>query len=264
MLADIVRYGLIAVVIAALLGVYLWDKRKRDRRLRRDMEALAEGEQQSPAMRERIEPSLVAAVDAPAAELGGELRDELAHLGELLSGLDAPPETGEAPLIDENPGETVDAGNHKEPVLGAQEPGKVIHMSVVAPDDKGLGVQDIVAAADAEALDHVAPGIFLRQNAAHAEPLFVMASMVEPGTIDRDAHPDITLPGVTLFMQLPGPQDALATFADLHATAERLAARLGAVLEDQNHSALTKQSVQFIREEIIEYRRQMQLAAARH
>jgi cell division protein ZipA len=43
-------------------------------------------------------------------------------------------------------------------------------------------------------------------------------------------------------------------------TAERLAAMLDAELQDETHSALTRQTIEHIREGILEHRRQIQLA----
>jgi cell division protein ZipA len=90
--------------------------------------------------------------------------------------------------------------------------------------------------------------------------LFSLASMVEPGHFPLDDMSGFSTPGVTLFAQFPGPRDSLATFSDMLFTAERLAAMLDAELQDESHSALTRQTIEHIREEILEHRRQIQLA----
>ena len=53
--------------------------------------------------------------------------------------------------------------------------------------------------------------------------------------------------------------DGVAVFADMLSTAERMAAILDGELQDETHSALTKQTIEHMREEILEYRRHMQL-----
>jgi cell division protein ZipA len=70
-------------------------------------------------------------------------------------------------------------------------------------------------------------------------------------------------PGLTLFAQLPGPGDSLAIFSDMLFTAQRLAAKLDAEMQDETHSALTKQTVEHIRSQIMEHRRLVQLARSR-
>ena len=90
--------------------------------------------------------------------------------------------------------------------------------------------------------------------------LYNLASMVEPGVFPVKAMDDFATPGLTLFAQLPGPGDSLMIFSDMLYTAERLAAMLVADLQDDTHSALTKQTVEHLRERIMEHKRQIQLA----
>ncbi len=90
--------------------------------------------------------------------------------------------------------------------------------------------------------------------------LYNVASMVEPGVFPVKAMAGFTTPGLTLFAQLPGPGDSLMIFSDMLYTAERLAAMLIGDLQDETHSALTKQTIEHLRERILEQKRQIQLA----
>ncbi|MEJ2453704.1 MAG: cell division protein ZipA [Candidatus Thiodiazotropha sp.] len=90
--------------------------------------------------------------------------------------------------------------------------------------------------------------------------LYNLASMVEPGVFPAKAMADFTTPGLTLFAQLPGPGDSMMIFSDMLYTAERLAAMLVGDLQDDSHSALTKQTIEHLRERIMEHKRQIQLA----
>ncbi|MEW8210770.1 MAG: cell division protein ZipA C-terminal FtsZ-binding domain-containing protein, partial [Candidatus Thiodiazotropha taylori] len=94
-------------------------------------------------------------------------------------------------------------------------------------------------------------------------PQFNLASMVEPGTFPSENVEQFTTPGLTLFTQLPVPGDSMAVFSDLLFTAERLAALLDGELQDDTHSALTKQTIEHLRGQIIEHRRQVQLARSK-
>jgi cell division protein ZipA len=90
--------------------------------------------------------------------------------------------------------------------------------------------------------------------------LYNLASMVEPGIFPTKAMAQFSTPGLTLFAQLPGPGDSMMIFSDMLYTAERLAAMLVGDLQDETHSALTKQTIEHLRERIMEHKRQIQLA----
>ncbi len=92
---------------------------------------------------------------------------------------------------------------------------------------------------------------------------FNVASMVEPGVFPRQDVERFTTPGLTFFTQLPGPGDSMAIFSDMLFTAERLAAMLDGELQDETHSALSKQTIEHLRGKIMEHRRQVQLARSR-
>ncbi|MCG7913503.1 MAG: cell division protein ZipA [Candidatus Thiodiazotropha weberae] len=94
-------------------------------------------------------------------------------------------------------------------------------------------------------------------------PQFNLASMVEPGTFPSEDVEQFTTPGLTLFTQLPVPGDSMAVFSDLLFTAERLAALLDGELQDDTHSALSKQTIEHLRGQIIEHRRLVQLARSK-
>ncbi|MCU7852040.1 MAG: cell division protein ZipA [Candidatus Thiodiazotropha sp. (ex Monitilora ramsayi)] len=90
--------------------------------------------------------------------------------------------------------------------------------------------------------------------------LYSLASMVEPGVFPLKSMQEFSTPGLTLFTQLPGPGDGLMIFSDMLYTAERLSAMLLGDLQDDTHSALTKQTIEHLRERIMEHKRQIQLA----
>lgn len=89
--------------------------------------------------------------------------------------------------------------------------------------------------------------------------VFSVANMVEPGAFDPEALPGQNLPGLTLFLVLPGPQDGVDAYADMLATARQLAQHLGGEVLDETRSTLTRQTAHHIRERIIEFQRRMQL-----
>lgn len=87
---------------------------------------------------------------------------------------------------------------------------------------------------------------------------FSLASAVEPGTFDLGAMDDFETPGVTLFLQLPGPEQPLDAFEDMVGLAKALADELDAELKDEQHSVMTAQTIEHCRNRIREFtRRQM-------
>ncbi|HEX5339358.1 MAG TPA: cell division protein ZipA [Gammaproteobacteria bacterium] len=91
------------------------------------------------------------------------------------------------------------------------------------------------------------------------QSVFSVANMVEPGAFDPATLPEQTLPGLTLFLVLPGPQDGVDAYADMLATARHLAERLDGEVLDETRSTLTRQTAHHIRERIIEFQRRVQL-----
>jgi cell division protein ZipA len=90
--------------------------------------------------------------------------------------------------------------------------------------------------------------------------VFSVANMLNPGWFDLDRAEALSIKGVTLFLQLPGPVDGMAAFDDMLRTAERLALRLNGELWDERRSVLSRQTVEHLREEIQEFQRRQRLA----
>lgn len=91
--------------------------------------------------------------------------------------------------------------------------------------------------------------------------VFSVANMVKPGTFPVTDIEAFTTPGVTLFLQLPGPLDGVEAFDDFVQTAERLAVELGGELRDEQHAVLTHQALMQVRESIAEDRLQRKAAS---
>ncbi len=105
--------------------------------------------------------------------------------------------------------------------------------------------------------------VFHRVEASSNEVVYSMASMVEPGTFPLRDMSDFATPGVSFFMQLPGPVDGPKAFEELIETCQRMAEMLNAELQDQNHNLLSLQSIEHSRSEVQEHARQVQLAIRR-
>lgn len=97
--------------------------------------------------------------------------------------------------------------------------------------------------------------IFHRVHVTDEGPqsVFSVASATEPGSFDISEMPEQHFKGLSLFMVLPGPQGGVAAFADMLATARRIAEQIGGDVKDRNRSTMTKQTAKHIREEIIAF-----------
>jgi len=144
-------------------------------------------------------------------------------------------------------------------------PTKIIQMNIVPREGLFYG-DDILYVAQEAGLEPGEMDIFHSygddaEGDEHA--IFSMVSMVEPGTFPMDDMDGFSTPGLTLFSQLPGPKDGLTIFAEMLHTAEQLANELEGELRDGTHSAITKQTISHMREEIQEYHRQLSLACSK-
>ncbi|MDH3931070.1 MAG: cell division protein ZipA C-terminal FtsZ-binding domain-containing protein [Chromatiales bacterium] len=88
--------------------------------------------------------------------------------------------------------------------------------------------------------------------------IFSVASMVEPGTFDLDDASD-RLPGVTFFMALPGPINAVNAFEKMLDTAQQLVSSLGGRLLDESGNKLSVQRIGYLRDDVISYEHQRRL-----
>lgn len=82
---------------------------------------------------------------------------------------------------------------------------------------------------------------------------FSAANMLEPGEFPP-ADAEISVPGITLFMVLPGPAEPHAALDAMVSAARRLAADLDGDLEDARHKPFTALAAQRMREQLGEWR----------
>jgi len=83
--------------------------------------------------------------------------------------------------------------------------------------------------------------------------MFSLTNIVNPGTFDKSKMSTLTTPGLSLFMQLPGPEDGIKTFEKMLNIAQNLKKELDGELCDETRSALTYQTISHLKERIKEY-----------
>ncbi len=98
-----------------------------------------------------------------------------------------------------------------------------------------------------------------QDSAGSGEVLFSLANMFNPGTFDLEEMDKLQTRGLSLFMTLPGPGEALQNFNLMHNAAKKLAEEFGGQILDNTRSVMTMQTVRHYVEKIREFQRQQLL-----
>jgi cell division protein ZipA len=135
-----------------------------------------------------------------------------------------------------------------------QDPGVrvvVLHVAAARPHTIEGGAL-IEAIQQTELEFDEALGIFQRTVARldGEQVVFGLANMVNPGTFDPQHLDGFVTPGVSLFMQLPGPIEGLKAFNMMLGCAQTLATALGLHVLDERRGVLSPQTIDHMREEI--------------
>lgn len=136
---------------------------------------------------------------------------------------------------------------------GAAVPEKIVTIRLVARGGEAIGGEELVLALRGLGLRHGQFGIFHRHEGEEDEVLFSVANLLEPGNFDLANIRGQELPGVSMFMVLPGPLSGPLAFDAMIETARTLAKSVNGEVLDAAGSSLSIQRERFIREEIIQY-----------
>lgn len=90
--------------------------------------------------------------------------------------------------------------------------------------------------------------IYHRMQNGH--PVFSVASLLKPGTLDPTQSRSLSTPGLTLFMVLPGPVQPLTAYQDMLATAQALGRALNAEVYDSKRKLLSSSAAQALQAEV--------------
>lgn len=236
------RWILLLLGLLVLAGVYMWSRR----RWRRPWEEPEGDHRREPTLEtrppwERIAPAEPGRSPAPGP----------AARGAAPRGRHSPTEQAEMPLPEPGP---------DEPASTAGEPEKILVVHVRAAPGEVFEGSELEQIFQAEGLAYGKLGAY-HLLGGRGRSLFMVASMVEPGTFPEEEMNGFTTRGLSLFMVLPGAGDA-DTLARMIACARRMASRLGGEVLDDSGSTLTNQRATHMREEIIEFQRRRQIGPA--
>jgi cell division protein ZipA len=171
-----------------------------------------------------------------------DIEQELGRMGRLVM------EDDEEPVAEDD----VQPAADTEPV--AQSGERLLVVSVVAADGGQFSGPALLNGFDNNKLRFGEHEIYHRViiQSGKERPVFGVANMVKPGSFPVSNMETFATPGLTLFLQLPGPLDGVEAFDDFAQTAERLAVELGGELRDERHRLLTHQALMQWRESIVE------------
>lgn len=254
MSADLFRFILLLLGMGLIAGIYLWDHHKRTESRARVMREL-KGRHDDPVLDGAEQESLYTDAEptsaspvGPVSSRQGSKRSWWLNISRLWRRRSA----REAAMSD--------AADEPAQQPGSAAPQLILQINVKAQNGYFEG-PDLLRAADEAGLEPGEMDIFHRFEAIRGRRrmMFSMANMVNPGVFPFDDMGSFTTPGVTLFARLPGPKDGLIAFQDMLDSAEILAELLRGELQDETHSALTKQTIEHIRGQIREHGRRVQL-----
>lgn len=171
----------------------------------------------------------------------------------------AGPKRQEPSLHDAGSSSGTEAGNDAaEKAIVAE---KIITLRLVARAKDAFRGDELVLNLRGIGMRHGKFGIFHRYEGTDDDnPVFSVASLVEPGSFDLANIKDQLIPGVSMFMVLPGPIEGIKAFDLLMAAARALAQSLHAELLDESGSTLSIQRERYLREEIIQYQHGIMVA----
>jgi cell division protein ZipA len=133
-------------------------------------------------------------------------------------------------------------------------PGAVIGLYIAEHEGTNILGPKIHAALRDRGLRFGAKKIYHRMDGEHA--IFSVASLVKPGELDPDAAEGFATPGLSVFLQLPGPLNPVAAFQDMLDTAHGLARALNSELYDTEQRApLTPERERALHQQVEEWAR---------
>lgn len=255
---DALRWALLALVIALVVGIYFFESARRRRRdeaaaepMDADDAALLEG-----LSAEQGDDWVLGDDDLPPMSAGWERAQKLAP--EDMPSLSAERDPGDEPAVSSRDFPRARRESRVYNVDAApREPAEelILVLNVMAePGHQFTGpeIQEAMAEVDLEFGDmnvfhHYGPG-----EMRSSQALFSVANILEPGVFDPEQMEALETPGLCMFMRLPGPVDGAVAFELMLNTGQRLAEHLGGELRDDTRSVLTQQNIGRMRERIAE------------
>ena len=155
------------------------------------------------------------------------------------------------------------AGPNAEVLANRKDAEMVLVIHTIARDMDGFRGKDLLFLFNSCDLRYGEKDIFHRFEDADGEGCiqFSVAQMHNPGTFDPAQMADQNFSGLSFFMSLPGPKKPLEAYEAMSEMAQVVSRNLKADVLDGSHSAMTPQTMEHERQQILDYERQQRLAA---
>ena len=154
-----------------------------------------------------------------------------------------------------------DADDEDDVADVADVPQKIVTLRLIGHEKKPFKGDELVLSLRGIGLRHGKFGIFHRYDGNdETKTIFSAASLVEPGSFDLANIAEQQIPGISLFMVLPGPVDCVESFDLMIAAARALSQSLDGELLDESGSTLSIQRERYLREEVIQFQHSNKLA----
>ncbi len=138
---------------------------------------------------------------------------------------------------------------------------KIVTLRLIARDGGFFRGDELLLSLRGIGMRHGKFGIFHRfEGGDEDNTIFSAASLVEPGSFDLANIKEQQIPGISLFLVLPGSIDGAVGFDLMMATARALGQSLNAELLDESGSTLSIQRERYMREEIIKFEHSIKVA----
>ncbi len=155
--------------------------------------------------------------------------------------------------------------SRQEPAV-TKTPEMTVLLTVLAPQGQLFKGASILAVAQELHLQLSQNGVLdcFPTSEAEGKPVLSIAHLREPGIFDLSTLETLATPGLLLFMQLPGPMEAVAAVDFLVALARRLAHKLNGSVCDDRRNKITAQAIMHLRSEAAEFERRLRLQHSPH
>ena len=163
-------------------------------------------------------------------------------------------------VSDDSPGDDV-ADDQDAPITAENLPQKIVTLRLVARDGGSFRGDELILSLRGIGMRHGKFGIFHRYDGNNEEDtIFSAASLVEPGSFDLTNIKEQELPGISLFLILPGPMEGAEALDMMMSAARAVAQALNGELLDESGSTLSIQRERYMREEIIQFEHSIKVA----
>jgi cell division protein ZipA len=134
---------------------------------------------------------------------------------------------------------------------------KIVTLRVVARNKGAFRGDDLILSLRGIGMRSGKFGIYHRYDGNDENrTIFSAASLVEPGSFDLANIKEQEIPGISMFLVLPGPIDGTEAFDLMMQAARAIAQTINAEVLDESGCTLSIQRERYMREEIIQFQHQ--------